>query len=321
MREYFEDIIKALPAKKARLTELGDLLEYPEIQADKKYLLSVLDEYHALVSRVETMQRISDIVDEYVALNDHKANSDAEREMFEEERAILLSDAYRLRATLFDADDDTDRVIYRITSDEPSYPAAEKLYNVLLPHLTLSAEPKIYRKTDDGKIIETELSGKGAFFVASAIWGTHKVLFPNNKTGRFTVTAVKKEEIPTYKEDDFKVTVFHSSGAGGQNINKLDTAVRVTYIPTGKTVVCQDERSQLSNKNRALDTIKKRLIADFIKERDERYEILRKSQKQTDGAIVYDAVNNTVTVRKATYKLTSEYAERIILDLCGEVKI
>jgi len=76
--------------------------------------------------------------------------------------------------------------------------------------------------------------------------------------------------------EDIRLDIFCSSGKGGQNINKVETAVRVTHIPTGLVVTCQDERSQLMNKRRALSTLEARLNererktanADYVKERD-----------------------------------------------------
>ena len=97
-------------------------------------------------------------------------------------------------------------------------------------------------------------------------------------------------------EKDLKIDVFHSQGAGGQNVNKVETAVRVTHLPSGLVVVCQDERSQLKNKKRAVENIQKRLKE--INEQSEKKRIeadifAQYSKKNT--SISFDAESNTMT--------------------------
>jgi peptide chain release factor 1 len=78
--------------------------------------------------------------------------------------------------------------------------------------------------------------------------------------------------------DDLKVDIFHSRGAGGQNVNKVATAVRVTHLPTGIVAICQDERSQLRNKTKAMAVLRARLLD--VEQRRKEAEVTRERRSQ-----------------------------------------
>jgi peptide chain release factor 1 len=82
-------------------------------------------------------------------------------------------------------------------------------------------------------------------------------------------------------EKDLKWDIFHSGGAGGQNVNKVATAVRVTHLPTGIVVQCQDERSQLKNKTKALLILKSRLLQ--VREEEQASQISDSRRSQVGG--------------------------------------
>ena len=134
------------------------------------------------------------------------------------------------------------------------------------------------------------IEGDGAWSRLKFESGVHRVQrVPETESGgRIHTSTATVAVLPEVDEVDFELNpadiemqVFRSSGAGGQHINKTSSAIRVTHLPTGMVVECQDERSQYKNKDKALKVLRSRLLAQKQAEHDSKIAAERRSQVGT----------------------------------------
>ncbi|MBI4758908.1 MAG: peptide chain release factor 1 [Chloroflexi bacterium] len=137
------------------------------------------------------------------------------------------------------------------------------------------------------KEIVFEIKGRGAYSRLKYESGVHRVqrVPLTEASGRIHTSTATVAVLPEVEEvdvrinpNDLRVDIFHSGGAGGQNVNKVATAVRITHLPTGMVVTCQDERSQLKNKLRAMSVLRAKLYD--AEQRKQQSEIIEARRSQ-----------------------------------------
>lgn len=137
------------------------------------------------------------------------------------------------------------------------------------------------------KEISFSIAGRGVFSKLKFESGTHRVQrVPDTETsGRVHTSAATVAILPEAEEVDVKIETkdlridtFRASGAGGQHVNKTSSAIRITHIPTNTVVVCQDERSQFQNKDKAMRLLRSRMYERQLEEQQAKHADLRKGQ-------------------------------------------
>lgn len=140
------------------------------------------------------------------------------------------------------------------------------------------------------KEIVFEVKGKGAYSRLKWERGVHRVqrVPVTESSGRIHTSTVTVAVLPEAEEvdvrispDDLRIDVFCAGGHGGQNVNKVATAIRITHLPTGIVTVCQDERSQLKNKNKAMAVMRARILDQERRKQEEEISADRRSQVGT----------------------------------------
>jgi peptide chain release factor 1 len=290
-----------------RYQQLNEQMAVPEVASDLKQLQVLAREkanIEGLVAKYREYKATSKSLDETRAMlsggldEDMRALVKQEIEKLELQQDRLLQEL-KLALLPKDANDDKD-IIMEIRAgaggNEASLFAADLFRMYSRYAQSKGWEIDIIDSNEIGiggfKEIIFEIKGKGAFSRLKYERGVHRVqrVPVTESSGRIHTSTATVAVLPQADEvemsvspDDLKIDFYHSRGAGGQNVNKVATAVRITHLPTGIVATCQDERSQLRNRTKAMSVLRARLLD--LEQRKQEAEVTkqRRSQVGTGG--------------------------------------
>lgn len=275
---------------------VSDQEKYPKLMKELRSLTPVVEKYREYKKYDETLKESKELLDAGGLDKDFK---ELVQEELEQAKTDIERCSEELKILLLPKDPNDDKnVIVEIRGgaggEEAALFAGElfRMYSMYSEAKGFKTEILSENPTELGgyKEIVFNVEGEGAYSRFKFESGVHRVQrVPETESqGRIQTSTVTVAVLPEAEEVDFElnpadlqIDVFRSSGAGGQKVNKTSSAIRVTHLPTGMVVECQDERSQYKNKDKALKVLRSRLLEIEQAKHDAEIAGARKSQVGT----------------------------------------
>jgi len=347
----FMDIYEKLKSVKEKYDKINEQLSDPAIHSDQARIIKLSKERSDLTDIVAAYNEYDSLV-KNISGNKEIIDSGEDKELAEiaeselqdlTNRRIEMEEKIKIILVPKDPDDDKN-VIMEIragTGGDEAGLFAGDLYRMYSRYAEIRDWKKeIIDFSENGiggiKEIVFSLIGKSVFADLKFESGVHRVqrVPATEANGRVHTSAASVVVLPEVEDvevdidpGELRIDVYRSGGAGGQNVNKVETAIRITHIPTGLVVQCQDERSQLKNRQKAMKVLKARLYDLKLNEQNSEIaaqrKLIVKRGDRSDKVRTYNFPQNRVTDHRIGLTLynLSEIIEGNLNELIEKLKM